>query len=198
MEPLRRYLKKIRLYIQVTHMGGIARRYFVMNGFDGSMTMLGVIVGAWIAGVMEPKIIVGAGLGGSLAMGMSGFLGAYLTEKAEQKRQLKTLEKSMLVDLNDSIQNEAASFVSVYTALIDGVSPALTAIISLIPFLLTMEGMFPIWDAYIISLVLTLATLFSLGLYLGRIAKENIWLYGAQTAIAGIITATIILLLGSI
>lgn len=179
-------------------MSPIARRYFIKNGFDGSMTVLGIIVGSWIVGVTEPEIIVTAGLGACLAMGVSGLFGAYMTEKAERKRHLKTVEAAMLTDLSDSIHRDASDFVSVYAAFIDGASPMLTAVIALIPFILTLTGTFVIWDAYIVSFILTLATLFSLGLYLGRIAKENIWLYGAQTVAAGILIVAIVLLLGAI
>ena len=176
----------------------IARRYFIKNGFDGSMTVLGIIAGSWVVGVTEPEIIVTAGLGACLAMGVSGLFGAYMTEKAERKRQLKTLEAAMLTDLSDSILRDASDFVSVYAAFVDGASPMLTAVISLIPFILTLMGTFVICDAYIVSLILTLATLFSLGLYLGRIAKENILLYGVQTVAAGLLIVAIVLLLGAI
>jgi predicted membrane protein (TIGR00267 family) len=179
-------------------MSPIARRYFIKNGFDGSMTALGIIVGSWIVGVDKPEIIVTAGLGACLAMGVSGLFGAYMTEKAERKRHLKTLETAMLTDLTDSIHDKASDFVSVYAAFIDGASPMLTAVIALLPFILTLTGTFVIWDAYIASFALTLATLFSLGLYLGRIAKENIWLYGVQTVAAGILIVVIVLLLGGI
>ncbi len=176
----------------------IARRYFIKNGFDGSMTVLGIIVGSWIVGVTKPEIIVTAGLGACLAMGVSGLFGAYMTEKAERKSHLKTLETAMLTDLSDSVHSDASDFVSVYAAFIDGASPMLTAAISLIPFILTLTGTLVIWDAYVASFILTLATLFSLGLYLGRIAKENIWLYGIQTVAAGILIIAIVLLLGAI
>jgi len=176
----------------------IARRYFIKNGFDGSMTLLGIIVGSWVVGVTEPEIIVTAGLGACLAMGVSGLFGAYMTEKAERTRQLKTLEGAMLTDLSGSILSDASDFVSVYAAFVDGASPILTAVISLIPFILALTGTFVIWDAYIVSLILTLATLFSLGLYLGRIAKENILLYGIKTLAAGILTIAIILVLGAV
>lgn len=179
-------------------MNPIARRYFVKNGFDGSMTMLGIIAGSWIVGVEEPRIILTTGLGACLAMGISGLFGAYMTERAERKRYLKSLETAMITDLSDSILNEASSFVSIYAAVVDGASPILTAIFSLLPFFLTLTGIILIWNAYIISFILTLAALFSLGLYLGRIAKENILLYGLQTLVAGVITVTIALLLGAI
>ncbi len=179
-------------------MSPIARRYFIKNGFDGSMTVLGIIIGSWIVEVTQPEIIVTAGLAACLAMGVSGLFGAYMTERAERKRHLKDLEAAMLTDLTNSIQSDASDFVSVYAALIDGASPMLTAVISLIPFMLTLAGTFTIWDAYIISLVLTLATLFCLGLYLGRIARENILLYGAQTVAAGLLIIAIVFVLGGI
>jgi predicted membrane protein (TIGR00267 family) len=176
----------------------IARRYFIKNGFDGSMTVLGIIVGSWIVGVAEPEIIVTAGLGACLAMGVSGLFGAYMTEKAERKKHLKTVEAAMLTDLSNSVLSDASDFVSLYAAFIDGASPVLTAVISLIPFILALTGNFIIWNAYVVSFILTLATLFSLGLYLGKIAKENMLLYGAQTVAAGILIVAIVILLGAI
>ncbi|MCW4001634.1 MAG: hypothetical protein JSW19_04195 [Candidatus Bathyarchaeota archaeon] len=192
------FFRRIRSYLQITQMTPIARRYFIKNGFDGSMTVLGIIVGSWIVGVAEPEIIVTAGLGACLAMGVSGLFGAYMTEKAERKKHLKTVEAAMLTDLSNSILSDASDFVSLYAAIIDGASPVLTAVISLIPFVLTLTELFTIWDAYIASLILTLTTLFSLGLYLGRIAKENMLLYGLQTVAAGVLIVAIVLLLGAI
>ena len=179
-------------------MGPIARRYFVKDGFDGSMTMLGIIVGTWVVNVTQPEIIVTAGLGACLAMGISGLSGAYMTEKAERKRELKNLECAMLTKLDDSVINDATNFVSFYAAIVDGGSPILTALISLSPFFLLLHGLIAVQSAYISSLVVTLVTLFMLGLYLGKIAKENALLYGIQTLVAGIATVAIVLLLGAI
>jgi predicted membrane protein (TIGR00267 family) len=192
------FLRKIRLYLNITQMTPIARRYFIKNGFDGSMTVLGIIVGSWIVGVASAEIIVTAGLGACLAMGVSGLFGAYMTERAERKNRLETLEAAMLTDLSNSVQNDAASFASVYAAAIDSTSPMLTGIISLIPFILTGIGLVAISEAYIASLILTLATLFSLGLYLGKIAKENVLLYGFQTVASGLLIVGIIFLFGAI
>lgn len=198
MEPFKSLLTRARLYIQVTHISDIARRYFVKNGMDGSMTVLGIVLGAWTANVEEPNIVVMAGLGACLAMGISGLFGAYITEKAERKRQLKTLEQSMLSDLEDSLHQDASEFVPAFAAIVDGLSPALTAVISLIPFMLSIAGLLPIWDSYLISLVLTFITLFALGLYLGQVARERMWLYGLQMLAAGVVIAVIVFLLGGI
>ena len=179
-------------------MGPIARRYFVKNGFDGSMTMLGIIVGAWVVNVTQSEIIVTAGLGACLAMGISGLSGAYMTERAERKRDLKNLETAMMTKLNDSVITDATKFVSFYAAIVDGGSPILTALISLSPFFLVIYGLIAVQSAYIASLVVTLVTLFMLGIYLGKIAKENALLYGIQTLVAGVATIAIVLLLRGI
>ena len=198
MELFKSLLTRAKLYIQVTHISDIARRYFVKNGMDGSMTVLGIVLGAWTAKVEQPNIIVMAGLGACLAMGISGLFGAYITEKAERRRQLKTLEQSMLSDLDDSLHQDASEFVPAFAAVVDGLSPALTAVISLIPFMLSIVGLLPIWDSYMISVVLTFMTLFALGLYLGQVAKERMWLYGLQMLAAGVIIAVIVFFLGGL
>lgn len=195
---LRAFFGRVRGYIRITQMSPIARRYFIKNGFDGSMTMLGIVIGSRVVDVTRPEIIVTAGLGACLAMWVSGLFGAYMTEKAERKRHLKSLESAMLVDLKNSIHSDASDFVSFYAAIIDGASPALTAIIAIIPFMLALSGVLAIGDAYIVSFAATLATLFCLGLYLGKIAKENILLYGVQTVAAGIFIVIISFLLGTI
>jgi len=196
MESLSRIIDRIRLYIEVTHISDIARRYFVKNGMDGSMTVLGIILGSWAARVENPYIIVMAGLGACLAMGVSGLFGAYITEKAERKRIIKDLEESILSDLEGSLQQNASEFVPTLAALVDGLSPTLTAMISLIPFIMSMVGIISIWDSYNISIILTFGTLFALGLYLGRIAKEKMWLYGLQMVAAGIVIAFVVYVLG--
>ncbi|HSQ53485.1 MAG TPA: VIT1/CCC1 transporter family protein [Acidobacteriota bacterium] len=195
---LRALIKRVQMYIQITEMGPIARRYFVKNGFDGSMTMLGIIAGAWVVNVTQPEIVVTAGLGACLAMGISGISGAYMTERAERKRDLKELESAMITKLDDCVISDATRFVSFYAALVDGGSPIVTALISLSPFFLLLHGLIAVQGAYFASLVVTLITLFMLGVYLGKVAKENALLYGFQTLIAGVATVAIALLLGAV
>jgi len=189
-----KFFRKVRIYLNVTKARGIARRYFVMNGFDGAMTVFGIVLGSWIAGVSRPEIIVLAGLGACLAMGLSGFFGAYMVEKAERERRLKEMERATNNNVNP-IHYEAANFVTLYVAVIDGLSPTLAAIISLIPFILVPIGWMSIWNAYVASLALSLATLFLLGIYLGKVARENGWFYGVAMLTVGAFTALIIFLI---
>lgn len=184
-------MERIRRYLRVTRAAGIVRRYFVMNGFDGAMTMLGITLGSWAAQVENAEIIVLAGIGACIAMGVSGFSGAYMAEKAERERHLKELEEKTNNHV-DPIQYEASQFISVFVALVDGLSPVLTAAISILPFAFTLWKLVPISIAYPASVLLTLATLFVLGAYLGKVAKETMWFYGAKMLAAGLVTMTVI------
>ncbi|MEM3616977.1 MAG: VIT1/CCC1 transporter family protein [Candidatus Bathyarchaeia archaeon] len=190
---LRNLFRKIRVYLHITKASGLARRYFVMNGFDGAMTIFGIILGSWMAGVAKPEVILLAGFGACLAMGVSGFFGAFMAEKAERERHLKELEEATKNHV-DPVHYEAARFVICYVALIDGLSPALTATISLAPFILASMRIIPMSNAYFASIPLSLAVLFFLGIYLGKIAKENGWLYGIAMITVGALTALFIFL----
>jgi len=94
--------------------------------------------------------------------------------------------------------SDATRFVSFYAAIVDGGSPIVTALISLSPFFLLLHGFIAVQSAYFTSLAVTLITLFMLGVYLGKVAKENALLYGFQTLIAGVATVAIALLLGAV
>jgi predicted membrane protein (TIGR00267 family) len=188
------FFRKVSVYLKVTKATGIARRYFVMNGFDGAMTTFGIVLGSWIAGVSKPEILILASMGACLAMGLSGFFGAYMAEKAERGRHLKEMEKATHNHV-DPIQYEASRFVEVYVALIDGLSPALTGIISIMPFIFASLGWMLIESAYIFSLALSLTSLFLLGIYLGKVARENGWLYGVAMLVVGAFAALMIFLI---
>jgi len=191
---LKNLSRKVKVYLHITKASEIARRYFIMNGFDGAMTIFGIVLGSWMASVTKPEVILLAGFGACLAMGVSGFFEAFMAEKAERERHLKDMEEATRNRV-DPIHYEAARFVVIYVALIDGLSPALTATIALAPFILAAMKIISISSAYFISVPLSLAVLFLLGIYLGKVAKENGWLYGMAMVAVGALTALIIFLI---
>jgi len=188
------FLRKVRLYLYVTRASGIVRRYFILNGFDGAITIFGIVLGTLVVRVTSPEIIVAAGLGACLAMGISGFFGAYMAEKAERERLLRDMEKATRNNV-DPIHYEASRFIIFYVAIVDGISPILTAVVPLIPFILALKGLLPINQAFMFSLPLALATLFMLGYLLGRLTRGNAWLYAIKMLAVGMLTAIIIFIL---
>lgn len=51
-KEIKKTLKRWKRYHKISDAGSITRRYFVMNAFDGALTMLGVIIGAYAAGMI--------------------------------------------------------------------------------------------------------------------------------------------------
>jgi len=174
-QKLSSYLGEVETYLRVTKAQKILRRYFAMNAFDGAMTSLGVVIGAYISRIVDPKAVIGVILIGGVAMAVSGFSGTYMTESAERSKSLNELEEAMLVDLEDTIYGQASRFVSVFAALVDGGAPFLAAIPSVVPFYLALINIIPIGLAFAASIAASLATLFLLGVFLGRVIFNPDW-----------------------
>ena len=174
---------------------GIAKRYMVMNSFDGALTALGIIIGSFLAGVDDPRTLILAGLGASIAMGVSGGFGAYLTESAVKKEELADIESVMLEEFDNTVINQAATVSSYFVAIVDGLSPFAAASISFLPFFGAYFLSWPLEIAYILSVLLTGVSLFILGAYLGKISKENVFLNGFRMIIAGVVTAILVMVL---
>jgi predicted membrane protein (TIGR00267 family) len=196
-------LNRWRRYYQISNVGAITRRYFVMNAFDGALTILGVVIGAYIGGILEPEPIISAAIAGSIAMGASGMSGAYMAEKAERTKKLKDLEKAMLTDLKHGLHDKSHRFAAVLAALVDGLSPALAAMVVVSPFFVVRYGLISPESAFYTCISITLGVLFFLGIYLAKISDEHMIRYGLQMLGVGVLTAflcvlTSLLLGGSI
>ena len=181
------FFEKCKDYLNISKVAPIARRCFVKNGFDGAMTALGVVIGAYISSATDSLWIISAGVGVSIAMGLSGFFGAYITEESERTITLNKLEKSMLKKLDKSIIGEAKKFATLWVALIDGMSPFVMAMISLIPFILSAFNLLPFLNALYSSIGIILTILFLLGVYLGRVSKKNLIICGLKMLLAGLL-----------
>jgi predicted membrane protein (TIGR00267 family) len=172
----------------------ITRRAFVNNAFDGALTILGILMGNIILGTTDPRIVISTGLSACLAMGMSGAFGRYLSERAERKRTLRQMEQYMFTDLSGSILERESEKKVLVISLIDGLSPALAAVIPLIPFFLAQSVLISVEIGVIASFILDFFVLFILGVFLGRVSGENVLLHGMLVVAVGFITSLIIFL----
>ncbi|MBD3226830.1 MAG: hypothetical protein GF329_01475 [Candidatus Lokiarchaeota archaeon] len=83
---------------------------------------------------------------------------------------------------------KAQKFSATFAAVIDGISPALFAIICLLPYFFGVN-LPPSPLIFSGSLIITYIVLFFLGVFLGRVSKKNILVYGIKMATAGIVVA---------
>lgn len=190
-----KFLEKLRRYMRISEIAPISRRYFIMNAFDGATTILGIVIGAYVAEITSEFLVIWSGLGATLAMGLSGFVGAYMTEEAEREKKLKTLEKSMLTELKNSVVGRASRFASLWAGIVDGISPALAAVTCLTPFFLSSLHVFSIGFAIQLSVAIALSIMFLLGVFLGRISKRNMFFHGAKMLFVGLIITIVFLAL---
>lgn len=172
----------------------ISRRAFVNNAFDGALTILGILMGNLILGAMDPRVVISTGLSACLAMGMSGAFGRYLSERAERKRALRQIEQYMFTDLSGSLLERESEKKVLSISLIDGLSPALAAVIPLTPFFLVQSAMIPVAIGVSAAILLDFFVLFILGVFLGRVSGENVLFHGLLVVGVGFITSVIIFL----
>lgn len=186
--------ERLRYLVGLSNAHLIARRYFVTNGFDGVLTMLGLLMGFRVSGEASIEIMIGVCLAGAIALFMSGLTSAYISESAEKAYELRKLEKSMAQPLDESVHAEAAKSMPWIVALVNGISPLIFSLVILSPLFLAQYDLFlwlsPIDAALSIALVLS----FLLGVFLGQFSGRS-WLWSGVRALLICATTTVLILL---
>jgi predicted membrane protein (TIGR00267 family) len=183
----------VRQYHEIAGVGEIARRYFVINAFDGSLTTLGVIAGAYAGGVKEARTVVSLILATAVSIGVAGFYGSYQVERAERDRALREIEETTLTSLKETTLYSASRYATVMVAGIDGLSPLIASLLIMIPFFFVPP--LAIHAGYYVAAAIAFVELFLLGMFLGRIARERLWFAGVKLVLAGGVALGISLLL---
>lgn len=187
--------RRIAFLLSITRTQGIARRYLVVNGFDGALTMLGLLVGFQAGGGIAPSIAVSACLGAALALAASGVSSAYLSEAAERRKALRELEDAMVEPLHRSAHGEAARVVPFLVALANGLSPLLVSLLIMLPLWLGAAGIALPRDPLVLAIAVAFFSIFVLGAFLGRIG-HGFWLWsGLRAVLIAALTSALILAL---
>jgi predicted membrane protein (TIGR00267 family) len=187
-------LSAARLLKHLAHSWGIIRRYFVVNGFDGALAMLGLITGFYLGGGVALEVVIGACVGTAVALGVSGVTSAYLSESAERRRSLSDLEGAMLTSLSDSEHGSAARLVPWLIALVNGAAPVLMALLIMTPLWLALGGVPLPLPPLPAAIVMAFLCIFGLGVFLGSVGGTH-WLWsGLKAVLIAVVTVLIILL----
>jgi predicted membrane protein (TIGR00267 family) len=178
--------------LKITRSQVIARRYFIVNGFDGALTMLGLLVGFYVSDDVRLPVVNNACLGVAIALGVSGVSSAYISEAAEKQRELRELEKAMVTDLGGSAYGQAARLLPMVIAFVNGMAPLAISLVILLPLWLAPSlepfSTLPLESAFVMALII----IFLLGVYLGQVS-QTFWLWaGLQTLLIAAATAALI------
>ncbi|MFX1318028.1 MAG: VIT1/CCC1 transporter family protein [Promethearchaeota archaeon] len=189
-----------KLYWRITDLGSLTRRYIVIGAFDGALTIVAIVLGALAAmmlfgAIIEPldvKILISAGLAAAVGLAISSGWGAYEAERMERKLEIKNLEQQLHRPLDGCMVDSAVRFATVWASFIHGFAPIPAAILPLVPLILIP---FDFMLAGIISVFITMVFLFVLGLWMGHFAKANLIAGGLRMALAGVVTAILLVAL---
>lgn len=185
-------LDQVRFLLGITRSSDILRRYFVVNGFDGALTMLGIIMGFYGSGEADSVVIVSACVGAAVALGVSGVTSAYISEAAERAHEFQALEEAMVANLESSVHSRARKLVPVFIAAVNGIAPLFISLIIIAPLWIDMlidGASFPALES---SLAVALVVIFLLGVFLGRISQMSWLLAGLRTLLVAVLTGGII------
>ncbi len=176
----------------------IVRRYLVVNSFDGVLTALGIIFAEFFAGISDPRLVLLPGMGTAIALFISGSWSAYAAEKSEAAQRVKDLEKHLLRKLDSGrIARESGRRV-LLVSLVNGLAPAVSALLVLSPFFLAAGGLVALETAYYSSMAFSALLLFLLGAFTGYVAEEGVLKRGVMMlAAAGVIGLVFYLLAGA-
>jgi predicted membrane protein (TIGR00267 family) len=168
----------------------ISRRYFISNGFDGTLTSIGVILGAVLSGVTDGVTVIKIGLGAAVGLGTSAVWSVWEIERAETRAEILRIEQSMLTDLDDTRiqrQQRGARFLH---AFMSGLGPITGILITLVPFAFT-GVVFSMLEAAVVAVALGIAVLGSFGAYMGSISGQRWYVAAVRMGLAGLVVAVI-------
>lgn len=183
------------LWLQLLHSRGLIRRYFVVNGFDGAFTMLGLLTGFYLSDASDLNVVIGACVGTAVALGVSGLTSAYLSETAERRRSFAELQEAMVSDLSQSTHASAVRLLPLFIALVNGIAPLSISLIVITPLWLTRAGVLLPLPPLPAAIAMAFLCIFALGLFLGSVGGTS-WLWsGIKSLLIAAVTVLIILLL---
>ncbi|MDZ7701676.1 MAG: VIT1/CCC1 transporter family protein [Halobacteriales archaeon] len=183
-------LRRLRRLLGKEDVQAISRRYFISNGFDGTLTSIGVIVGAVLSGVPDGLVVVKIGLGAAVGLGTSAVWSVWEIERAETKAEILRMERAMLTDLDDTRIQREQSGARLLHAVMSGLGPLIGVLVPLTPFL--FEGSaFTMVQAAVIAVALGVSVLGVFGAYMGSISGQRWYVAAGRMGLAGLVVAVI-------
>ena len=175
----------------------ISRRYFVSNGFDGTLTGIGVALGAYLSGVPDGLTVFKIAAGAAVGLSTSGVWSVWEIERAEKQVEIGRVERAMLTDLDDTrIQRESRRARAV-NAVTSGLGPIVGLLFPQSAYLLAggVASLLTLFEATLLAVALAVAVLFVFGAYMGSISKQRWYVAGVRMGLAGLVVAGLNLLL---
>lgn len=183
-------LARLRRVLEKGEVRSISRRYFISNGFDGTLTSIGVVVGAYLSGIDQGVTVVAIGLGAAVGLGTSGVWSVWEIERAEGLAERERIERAMLTELGDTHLQREHRAARIVHATASAVGPVLAIVATLAP--LALEGvLLTMGQAVVASILVGISILAGFGVYLASISGQRVYRAAIRMALAGVVVAAI-------
>ena len=175
-------------------------RYIALGTLDGILAVMAVTLAAsgiaTAGGHSISNFAIGlTGLSGGIALSLSNVFGSFIGERAEESRTLRELEDKMMLEegsLDDTVIHNQAKRRVYLSMFSNGFSSFVGAFVPVVPFLIIPDRL----TATIATIGLCFIALIILGIYLGRVSRENLLKTSIEVLIIGVVITAISLLLG--
>jgi predicted membrane protein (TIGR00267 family) len=163
-----------------------------MGMMDGTITILGIIMGVGAA-TGDARLIVISGLIGGLANSIGTSVGFYTSEHAERGQQIEFYEKKRkkAKDKDKYIHSKSEIYLSTCFSFLAAI---VALLLPISPFFFGMET----GQAMVACFAIAIIMLFLLGTYIGRLNKENEVKNGFKYAVIGVASAFVAFGLGEV
>jgi predicted membrane protein (TIGR00267 family) len=168
----------------------ISRRYFISNGFDGTLTSIGIVVGAVLSGVPDGLTVLKIGLGAAVGLGTSAVWSVYEIERAETRAEILRIERAMLTDLDDTHIERQQRGARLVHATMSGLGPLIGVLVPLVPFLFEGTAL-SMAEAALVAVAIGVAILGTFGAYMGSISGQRWYVAATRMGLAGVVVAAI-------
>ena len=187
--------RRLVVLLRQERVKAISRRYLVSNGFDGALTCIGLVIGAFLTGVSDGTTVVKIGLGAAVGLTTSGVWSVWEIERAEKLAELGRIEDAMLTDLSGTAVEADKTAARAINATASGLGPLVSILVPLLPFL-AVGSVFTMLTATAASVTLGTGILFTFGAYMGSISDQRWYVAGVRMGLAGLAVAAVNLLFG--
>jgi predicted membrane protein (TIGR00267 family) len=195
---LNRLLGRLRLVFALTETSGVVRRYFSLQVFDGAMVGIGLVFGLYISDLHGYDSALRAVVSILIGVAISGYTGAFISERAEQLRRIKSLEQATLREMSKTLVAAAGVHATIIVALVNSLSAVMAILVVSAPYLAASASMAPLEQGLYSSLLVCLALLFLSGTAVGRIAGISALRTALQMVGAGLLAAPLIMIVETI
>jgi len=152
---------------------------------DGVICFLGIIVGTARA-TTDPRLVVALGIIGGIADALGNSIGFFVSQATERAVQIRGAEQGN----NTHVHSKKEVWLS---GIFSFLATSLVLVLLLVPFIFL-----GVWPATTLSFMIGTILAFVLGIYIGKLSKENIYKSAIKYAAITIAGALIAYALGEV